>query len=469
MRALAIVVLCSSVLLAQAPVDPSHQSPTAPSEALARAILKQLVEINTTDSVGSTTVAAEAVAARLTAAGFPAADVQILGPNPRKGNLVARFRGSGARRPLLLLAHLDVVEARREDWSVDPFRLLEKDGFYYGRGTTDDKGMAAQLVANLIRLKQDGFHPDRDLILALTADEEGGDFNGAAWLLEHHRPLIDAEVAINEGGSGVSKNGKYLVNEVQAAEKVYQDFRLEVHNAGGHSSLPVKDNAIGHLAAGLSRLVAYDFPVRLNEITRKYFERSSAEQDDPQIRADMRAIAAPSPDHATIARLAAASAYYNAMMRTTCVPTRLEGGHANNALPQLAAAIVNCRLLPDDSAAAVRQTLINVLADPQISVTVVGQANPSRPATLMPEVINAVESLTRSMFPGVIVVPVMSTGATDGLYFRNAGIPTFGIDATFGDIDDVRAHGRDERVGVKQFHEGLEFQYRLIRMLATAR
>jgi len=468
MRALAIAVLCSAALLAQT-VDPAHQPPSSPHDALAASILKQLVEINTTDSAGSTTAAAEAVATRLKAAGFPAADVQVLGPNPRKGNLVARFRGSGGRRPLLLLAHLDVVEARREDWSADPFHLLEKDGYYYGRGTSDDKGMAAQFVANLIRLKQEDFRPDRDLVLALTADEEGGDFNGVTWLLEHHRPLIDAELAINEGGSGVSKNGKYLVNEVQAAEKVYQDFRVEVRNAGGHSSLPVKDNAIGHLAAGLSRLVAYDFPVRLSEITRKYFERSSAVQDDPQIRADMRAVAAPAPDPAAVARLATASAYYNAMMRTTCVPTRLEGGHANNALPQLAAAIVNCRLLPDDSAAAVRQTLTNVLADPQISVTLVGQANPSRPATLMPQVMDAVETLTRAMFPGVIVVPVMSTGATDGLYLRNAGIPTFGIDATFGDIDDVRAHGRDERVGVKQFQEGLDFQYRLIRMLASPR
>jgi acetylornithine deacetylase/succinyl-diaminopimelate desuccinylase-like protein len=469
MRALAIAVLCSSALLAQAPVDPSHQSPGSPSGTLAAAILKQLVEINTTDSTGSTTTAAEAVAERLKTAGFPAADVQVLGPNPRKGNLVARFRGAGGRRPLLLLAHLDVVEARRDDWSVDPFRLIEKDGYYYGRGTSDDKGMAAQLVANLIRLKEEGFRPDRDLVLALTADEEGGDFNGAAWLLEHHRPLIDAQFAINEGGSGVSKNGKYLVNEVQAAEKVYQDFRLEVRNAGGHSSLPVKDNAIGRLGAGLSRLVAYDFPVRLSEITAKYFERSAAVQDDPQIRADMRAVAGAAPDSAALGRLAAASAYYNAMLRTTCVPTRLEGGHANNALPQLAAAVVNCRLLPDDSATAVRQTLVNVLGDPQISVTLVGQPNPSRPATLIPEVMDAVENLTRTMFPGVIVVPVMSTGATDGLYFRNAGIPTFGINATFGDIDDVRMHGRDERVGVKQFREGLEFQYRLLRMLATAR
>jgi acetylornithine deacetylase/succinyl-diaminopimelate desuccinylase-like protein len=469
MRTLALIVLCSSALLAQAPLEQPHQIQTSAHDRLAREIFQQLIEINTTDSAGSTTVAAEAMAARLQAAGFAAADLQVLGPRPRKGNLVARFRGTSTRRPLLLVAHLDVVEARREDWSVDPFKFLEKDGYYYGRGTSDDKSMAAQFVANLIRLKQEGFRPDRDLILALTADEEGGDANGVSWLLEHQRALVDAELAINEGGSGVSKNGKYLVNEVQAAEKVYQDFRLEVHNAGGHSSLPVKDNAIGRLAAGVSRLTAYDFPIRLNDITRKYFERSSEVQDDPRTRADMRAVAAAAPDAAAAARLASSSAYYNARMRTTCVPTRLEGGHANNALPQLAAAIVNCRLLPGDSADAVRQTLVTVLADPQITVMLVDQATPSRPAILAPEVMDAVETLTRAMFPGVIVVPVMSTGATDGLFLRNAGIPTFGIDATFADIDDVRAHGRDERVGVKQFYEGLEFQYRLIRTLASAR
>jgi acetylornithine deacetylase/succinyl-diaminopimelate desuccinylase-like protein len=233
--------------------------------------------------------------------------------------------------------------------------------------------------------------------------------------------------------------------------------------------MPGKDNAIGHLAGGLSRLVAYEFPIRLTDITRKYFERSAAVQDDPQTRADMRAVAAAAPDRPSIARLAGSSAYYNAMMRTTCVPTRLEGGHANNALPQLAAAIVNCRMLPGDEPAAVRQTLVDVLADPQITVSFVGEASPSKPATLKPEVMDAVESLTRAMFPGVIVVPVMSAGATDGLFLRNAGIPTFGVDATFGDIDDVRAHGRDERVGVRQFYEGLEFQYRLIKMLASPR
>ncbi len=439
-----------------------------PNDARARAIFKELIEINTTDSVGNVTKAAEAMAARLKAAGFAAADVQLLGPDPRKGNLVFRWRGAGARKPLLLLAHLDVVEAKREDWSFDPFVFLEKDGFFYGRGTSDDKAMAAQFVANLIRLKEEGYTPDRDLILALTADEEGGNFNGVDWLVKNHRALIDAEFAINEGGNGNMRKGKYLTNEVQASEKVFQDFHLEVTNSGGHSSLPVKDNAIYHLSEGLARLATLDFPVQLNEVTRAYFERSASAESDPKVAADMRAVARATPDPAAASRLSAAVPYWNSMMRTTCVATRLAGGHANNALPQLATANVNCRILPGVSPASVRDKLIEIVADPQIKISFVGEANPSKPSPLRPDVMNAVESLTRQMFPGVVVVPVMSTGATDGLYLRNGEIPTYGIDGTFGDMDDVRAHGRDERVGVKQFFEGLEFQYRLIKALSSS-
>src|SRR6185369_4775531 len=382
------------------------------------------------------------------------------------GNLIFRYRGSGARKPVLLLAHLDVVEAKREDWSMDPFTFVEKDGFFYGRGTSDDKAMASHFVANLIRLKEEGFTPDRDLILALTADEEGGDFNGVEWLVKNHKDLIDAEFAINEGGGGTMRKGKYLTNEVQASEKVFQDFTLSVTNAGGHSSLPVKDNAIYHLAAGLARLSAYDFPVELNEVTRTYFARSAEVESDPKMAADMRAVARPTPDLAAAARLSAAVPFYNSLMRTTCVATRLQGGHANNALPQMAGANVNCRILPGVSPTSVKDNLVEVLADPQIKVSFVGEANPSKPSPLRPDVMNAVETLTKQMFPGVVVVPVMSTGATDGLYLRNGEIPTYGVDGTFGDADDVRAHGRDERVGVKQYFEGLEFQYRLIKALA---
>jgi acetylornithine deacetylase/succinyl-diaminopimelate desuccinylase-like protein len=455
------------VLSIAAIASPQLQAQSGPNDALARDIFKQLIEIDTTDTpAGNVTTAAEAMAARLKAAGFPDRDVQVLGPNPRKGNLVARLRGSGAGRPILLLAHLDVVEAKREDWSVDPFTLVEQDGFFYGRGTTDDKAMAAQFVANLIRLKREGGAPGRDLILALTADEEGGSFNGVDWLLKNHRALIDAEFAINEGGGGNMRRGKYLTNEIQASEKLYQDFRLEVKNAGGHSSLPVLDNAIARLAAGLARLHAHQFPMALTEVTRTYFQRAAQVEGDPKMAADMRAVAAPAPDPAAAARLSAAQPYYNALMRTTCVATLVEGGHATNALPQLARANVNCRILPGVNSAAVLDTLIKEVNDPGISVSFVGEATPSKPSPLRPEVMDVVESLTKQMYPGVVVVPVMSTGATDSLFLRNAEIPTYGIDGTFTDMEDVRAHGRDERLGVKQFYEGLEFQYRLIAALA---
>jgi acetylornithine deacetylase/succinyl-diaminopimelate desuccinylase-like protein len=461
MRILAVAVACSTLCVAGALAQ------STPNEQRARDIYKELIEINTTDTpAGSVTKAAEAMAARLRAAGFADADIHVLGPAPNKFNLVARYRGTGAKRPILLLAHLDVVDAKREDWSFDPFVFREEGGWFYGRGTSDDKAMASQLVANLIRLKEEGFKPERDLILALTADEEGGDFNGASWLVTEHRDLVDAEFAINEGGGGNMRKGKYLTNEVQAAEKVYQDFRLEVTNSGGHSSLPVKDNAIYHLAQGLSRLAALEFPVQLNEITRAYFQRSADVETDPAVAADMRAAARATPDAAAAARLSDKLPYWNSMMRTTCVATRLAGGHANNALPQLATANVNCRILPGVGIETIKQTIIDTLADPKITVSLVRDAHPSQPAVLREDVMAAVESLTKDMFPGVVVVPVMSTGATDGLYFRNAGIPTFGVDGTFGDIDDVRAHGRDERVGVKQYFEGLEFQYRLIKSLS---
>jgi acetylornithine deacetylase/succinyl-diaminopimelate desuccinylase-like protein len=452
-----LIVLAAAAVAAQ----------SKPADQHALEIYKQLVEINTTDSVGSVTKAAEAMAERLKAAGFPASDIQVIGPDARKHNLVARYHGTGVRKPLLLLAHLDVVEAKREDWSFDPFVFLEKDGFFYGRGTSDDKAMASILTANLIRLKQEGFKPDRDLILALTADEEGGKFNGVDWLVKNHRALIDAELALNEGGSGQMKNGKYLLNEVGASEKVYQDLQLESKNPGGHSSRPVRDNAIYHLSGALARLAAYDFPIHMNEVTRTYFNRMAGFEKNPQVAADMRAVAGPAPDPAAVKRLAKSSSYYNALMRTTCVATRLEGGHANNALPQLATANVNCRILPGEAPASIKQKVADVLADAKVDVAFVDEARPSEPSPLQPQIMDPLESITKAMWPGVIVVPTMGTGATDGLYLRNAGIPTYGVEGIFYEIDDNRAHGRDERVGVKQYFEGLEFQYRLIKALAS--
>jgi acetylornithine deacetylase/succinyl-diaminopimelate desuccinylase-like protein len=442
------------------------QSPLSPSQRLARDVFRELIEINTTDSVGSTTLAAEAMAARLTSAGFPREDVHVIGPNPRKGNLVARLRGKGTGKPILLLAHLDVVEARREDWSFDPFKFIERDGFYYGRGTNDIKSGAAVLVADLIRMKQEGFVPARDLILALTADEEGGTFNGVDWLLREHRELIDAEYCLNtDGGGGEIKSGKYIANEVQAAEKVYLSFSLEVKNRGGHSSLPVKDNAIYRLADGLVRLGRFDFPVRLNEITRSYFERMSSLQTG-QLAEDMRAVTKEPPDPAVVARVAQ-SPYFNSLMRTTCVATMLQAGHAENALPQTARAVVNCRMLPADSPDEVKKMLQEVVADGQISISAIGTPRPSPASPLQPSIVQAIEHTTGEIWPGVPVVPIMSTGASDGVYLRRDGMPVYGVSGLFDDVDDVRAHGRDERIGVKQYFEGLEFMYRLIKELSS--
>ena len=443
---------------------------------LAHDIFKQLIEINTTDSVGSTTVAAEAMARRLLDAGFPAADVAVLGPNPRKGNLVARMRGTGAHRPVLLIGHLDVVEARRSDWTTDPFQFVEKDGYYYGRGTQDMKSDDAVWVTEFIRLKRDGFKPDRDLILALTADEEGGLSNGVDWLLKNHRELIDAEFVLNSDAGGVDmENGKATIVSVDASEKLYADFQLLVSNPGGHSSLPVPDNAIYHLSDWLGRLQAYQFPVELNEVTRTYFERMAAIETGAKA-ADMRAIANDPPDAAAAARLSM-DPIHNATMRTTCVATRLEAGHANNALPQSAQAIVNCRILPGHTREEIRQTLIRIFADPKVAVDYVdhsgrvldsapnAQALP--PVKLRPEVMGPLEKIAGEMWPGAPVIPTMSTGASDGIYTNASGMPTYGISGVAIDLNDVRAHGRDERLRVESFYQGVEFYDRYLRALTS--
>jgi acetylornithine deacetylase/succinyl-diaminopimelate desuccinylase-like protein len=437
---------------------------------LAREIYKQLIEINTTDSVGSTTVAAEAMAQRLRDAGYPANDVQVLGPNARKGNLVARLRGTGAKKPMLLICHLDVVEARREDWSMDPFQFIEKDGYFYGRGSGDIKDGDAILMTAMIRLKQEGFKPDRDIILALTADEEGGTSNGVEWLIKNHRDLIDAEFILNpDAGDFELDKGKKLLVGVQAAEKLYQDFDVKVTNPGGHSSLPGKENAIYELAEGLTRLEHYQFPFELSEVTREYFKRE-ADIVGGSTGADMKAILKTPPDEAAMARLSE-SPFYNARMRTTCVATRLEGGHANNALPGMARANVNCRILPGHTPNEVQATLEKVLVDHKISVSRItssGSGLRSNPlSTLQPNVMSAIEKVAEEMWPGVPVVPVLDAGASDGAISRAAGFPTYGIPGVFMDVDDDRSHGRDERIRVTSFYEGVDFYYRLIKTLST--
>ena len=448
---------------------PAHAAPaqtaTPDQRAFARDLLRELIEINTTDSAGDITRAAEAMAARFRAAGFPEDDVRVLAPAPRKGNLVVRFHGTGACRPVLFNAHLDVVEAKREDWSVDPFQFTEKGGWIYGRGSTDDKDGDAALVADFIRLRQEGFRPKRDLILALTADEEtGGPYNGVDWLLREHRDLIDAEYCINEdSGGGVLKDGKRLVYEVQAAEKTYLTFTLTTTSPGGHSSRPVNQNAIYELAEGLGRLRDYSFPIRLNDVTRSYFERLS-HLETGRMAEDLRAVTGAAPPPEAIARVSA-NAYYNAVMHTTCVPTMLSAGHAENALPQRATATVNCRLVPGDTEEDVQRTLQRVVANPNIRIAPVDHAHPSPFSPVDGPVLKTIERVSNEMWPGVPVLPVMETGATDGRAMRAAGIPTWGATGVFQDPADIRMHGRDERIRADAFDEHVEFVYRLIKAL----
>lgn len=448
----------------------------APSEAItsdllphqqnARDFLKELIEIDTTHPDGDNTKAAQAMADKLIAAGFPAEDVQVLEPAEKKGNLVARYRGRDSeQKPLLLLAHIDVVAADPADWTLPPFEFIEEDGYFYGRGTTDDKDEAAIHIANLIRLREEGYVPDRDIIVALTADEEGGTHNGVTWLLENHGELIDADYALNEGGGGGMRNGVHVLNAVQASEKVYQSFILETTNPGGHSSLPVKDNAIYHLADALIRIRNHDFPVSLNEVTRMFFERTAdlgGEFEDA-----MRGVLQNPPDPAAVVHLSS-TPMFNSRLRTTCVATQLDGGHAENALPQRARATVNCRVLPGESIDAVEETLRTVIGNDDVSITRNAVATPSPPSPLTPEVLGAIEAVTEEMWPGVPVVPTMSTGATDGLFLRNAGIPVYGVSGIFGDMDEpARAHGQNERILAKSYFDGQEFLYRLTKTLTT--
>jgi acetylornithine deacetylase/succinyl-diaminopimelate desuccinylase-like protein len=453
------------LLFALVPVCAASLMPPEADQKLAREIYKEMIESKSGFSTGSTTPIAESVAARFKAAGFPAKDIYIGGAIPTKFNVVVRYHGAGARKPMLLLAHTDVVEAKREDWNMDPFQFIEKDGYFYGRGTADDKAQAAVWVATLLRFKREGFKPDRDLILALTADEEGGgSYNGVDWLLKNHRDLIEAEYCLNEGGRGETDSGKRIANDMGLAEKTYADFRFEVRNKGGHSSRPVPDNAIYHLSGALYRLSSFGFPMRLNEVTKAYFA-GMAKIEKGQFAADLAKVA--QGDKEAMARVAAENVGMNSMLRTTCVATMLEGGHAVNALPQLAAANVNCRIFPEDTVEYVLETLKNVAADDQVVITIKTNEGKAAPSPMRADIMKAFNQLTDAMWPGIITLPSMSTGASDGRYLRESGIPTYGIQGFFGDRNDNRAHGRDERMLVQSFYEGQTFLYEMVKKLAV--
>jgi acetylornithine deacetylase/succinyl-diaminopimelate desuccinylase-like protein len=455
---------------------PAYTPPDPATKELALGIFRQIIEINSTDSVGSVSAVSKALRQRFLDAGFPAEDVFLGGPNDRKQNLVVRYRGTGAHPPILFIGHEDVVEARREDWSTDPFQFIEKDGYFYGRGTQDMKDCDAILVTTFLRLHKEGFKPDRDLILALTADEEGGQSNGVDWLLKNHPELMKAAFAFNPDGGGVDlQDGKAISADVDASEKLYADYQLTTTNPGGHSSLPIPDNAIYHIADALERLQTYQFPFELNAITRAYFEKL-ATLESPETASDIRAMLAARPSQAAIARISE-SPEWNSTLHTTCVATRLQAGHANNALPQMAQANVNCRILPGHSREEVRQDLIRVFNDPKVMVKYVDNgggihsgAPDSKgppPVELQPEVMKPLEELVAVYWPGTPVVPDMATGASDSIFTNAAGIPTYNWSAIELETSDVRAHGKDERLPETSYWKGVQFWYDYVHMITS--
>ncbi|MEO8364965.1 MAG: M20/M25/M40 family metallo-hydrolase [Pseudoxanthomonas sp.] len=464
-RAACLALAAGLALLPLAAASAGEPLPEA-QRKLGRELLQELIDTDTTPSHGSTTVAAESLARRFLAAGFDPADVLVVGDNPLKRNLVVRLRGSGRREPILLMAHLDVVEARREDWHFDPYKLTESDGYFYGRGTSDIKGGAAGLVATLLRLHAEKTVPRGDYVLALTAGEEDGGDNGVQWLLAHRPELIKAGYAINvDGGGPEIRGGKPAVLSVETAEKVYLSFELTVHNPGGHSSLPTADNAIYRLAQGLSRLSAFQFPLHTNSATRGYYAGLAALYPGQQIAQEMRAAAAEPQDAAALARLAATSTYNNAQLRTTCIPTLLQGGHAENALPQMARATVNCRVLPDEDLAAVDAALRQAIGDPAIELTRVAEPQPSPPSPVNPELFARIGDAAKSIWSEIPVSPYMSAGATDSIFLRAAGMPVYVFNGIAYDVDDDRAHGQDERMRVDSYYQSMQFNYRLLQAL----
>ncbi|MEO8672392.1 MAG: M20/M25/M40 family metallo-hydrolase [Tahibacter sp.] len=458
-------------LLAQVAVG-AEPAKIAPDEIAFRALYRELVETNTTLSIGSCTAAAEAMATRLKAGGIPSSDIQVIAPpeRPKDGALIATLRGTDRKaKALLLLAHIDVVEANRADWTRDPFTLVEEAGFFYARGASDDKAMASVFTDSLIRYQHEGYRPYRDIKLALTCGEETPDtFNGVHWLLQNHAQLLQAEFALNEGAGGeLDAAGKPVALQIQAGEKVYQDFRLEITNPGGHSSRPVKDNAIVQLSGALARVGAYQFPIRLNPTTRAYFEKQ-AELSPPALAADMRAVLQTPPDEAAAQRLWLANPSWNGMLRTTCTPTMMEGGHAPNALPQRARANVNCRILPGEPVASVQAELVRVMADEHVGIAIAGESGiASTPPQISRDMLAPIRQVAERIWPGVAIVPTMSTGATDGRFLNEAGIPTFGLSGMFHDAEGSHAHGLNERIRVKSLLDGRRFLYEIVKIYAT--
>jgi acetylornithine deacetylase/succinyl-diaminopimelate desuccinylase-like protein len=450
-----------------ADTDSTVSASAAADSTLAADILRELVAIRTVSSSPATVEAARMLAARLHAAGYTEEEALVTGPHDSAGNLVVRLRGQSSDSLLLLLAHLDVVDALESDWSTDPFTLTEEDGWWYGRGTIDNKTGVAVAVANLIRWKQEGFVPARDIVFIATADEETGS-ESIKWFMtgDGWRYIGEPAYALNlDVGGGAIVDEREVMLLVQTSEKIYATFHLEVSNAGGHSSQPRPDNAIYTLARALGRIEAHRFPVELTDATRVYLERMSEFQPDSTLAAAMRAVAR-NPADTAAAGVISAVPVYNATVRTTCVATRLQAGHADNALPQTARATVNCRLIPGNDPGAMPDILAGIIADTAVQITAVGNQTPSPPSPVDPEIFGVIERLANEFWPGVRVIPSMSTGGTDGLYVRNEGIRVYGADAVFERLGDSRAHGRDERIEIRRFHDNVAWWKRLVEELA---
>lgn len=443
-----------------------------PDQAKFRELYQELVETNTTLSAGSCTEAAAKMAARLKAAGYTDQDITLFSTpeHPKDGGLVAVLKGSDAKaRPMLLLAHIDVVEAKREDWTRDPFKLVEENGFFYARGSADDKSMAAIWTDSLIRFKQDGFKPKRTIKLALTCGEETTyAFNGAEWLAKNKPDLVAAQFALNEGGGGrLDKDGNRQMLVVQVGEKATQNYRIETTNPGGHSSRPVPDNAIYELADALKRVQGYEFPVHFNEVSKAFFA-NTAKLLGGEMGKAMTALIA-NPEDAAANRIVSADPTFHTMLRTTCVATLLDGGHANNALPQRAGANINCRIAPGETVEGTQATLAKVIGDPKVKITL---ETPIRPLAVSPpldaKIIGPMETLGKKYFPGVPMTPVMSSGATDGIFLEAIGIPVYGVPGIFGEIDGNGAHGLNERIRVRSLYEGRDYLFDLVKLYANA-
>ena len=473
MRNTGMHTIAAASLLAIASVAaPSVAASPDTGEAAFRSLYKQLVEINTTLSVGSCTEAAKAMQARLIEGGLPAADTQVLVPpeRPKDGNLIATLKGSDPQaEAILLLAHLDVVEAKREDWIRDPFTLIEEDGWFYARGASDDKAMAAAFTDSLIRYTKEGFKPRRDIRLALTCGEETSDtFNGVSWLIEHHPHTMKAAFAVNEGAGGeLDASGKPAALQVQAGEKQYKDFKLETVDVGGHSSRPKKDNPIYALSVALGKIAAYQFPIALNDATRGYF-KAQIELAPPAVAEDIKAVLGESSDTAAADRLWSVNPGWNSMLRTTCVATMVDAGHAPNALPQRANANVNCRILPGVPVEAVKNTLSHLIGNDKLVIEETGAVEPTASVPhLTDAIMDPVRRIADTIWPGVTIVPTMSTGATDGRFLNAAGTPTYGISGMFHDVEGSRAHGLNERIRVKSLLDGRRFLYELVKVYAN--